>query len=165
MFNTKSARLSAVILFVFAVSAIAGSCKKKNESEASRITLLTTSTWKYKEAGVDNNVDGVIDSPFPLAQADSCQTDFILTFKSDKTGINDEGPKKCNPTDPQTTPFTWDITNNDTELTLSATILASLGGGKLKILDITKDKMTLATSVTVPGLPIVIPATVILVHP
>ena len=163
MYSTRLTRVFYATTIVLGFAAFSSSCSKKSEPTASKATLITTSTWKYSDAGIDQDVNGVIDSPFPAGSLQACQTDFIITFKSDKTGIMDEGAAKCVATDPQTTPFTWDFANNETELTISANILVGLGG-KTKIIELSPTKMILGTTVTVPGLPISIPATVILVH-
>ena len=162
MYSTRLTRVFLATTIVLA-SAAFSSCSKKSEPVASKASLITTSTWKFSDAGIDQDVNGTIDSPFPAGTLQNCQTDFIITFKSDKTGIMDEGAAKCVSTDPQTTPFTWDFANNETELTISANILAGFGG-KTKIIELSATKLVLATTVTAPGFPITIPVTVIMVH-
>jgi hypothetical protein len=162
MYSTKLTRVFIATTIVFASAALS-SCSKKSDPVASKASLITTSTWKYSDAGIDQDANGTIDSQFPAGSLQACQTDFIITFKSDKTGIMDEGAAKCVATDPQTTPFTWDFANNETELTISANILAGFGG-KTKIVELSATRLVLATTVNVPGFPISIPATVILVH-
>ncbi len=157
----KLTRVLAICLMISSFVLI-GSCSKKTE-EVAKSVLLTTSTWKFSEAGIDTEGDGKIDQALPTGTLTTCQTDFILTFKSDKTGTLDEGPTKCIASDPQTTPFTWELNSDNTQITFSANILAGFGGAT-KIVELSATKLILNKSVTIPGVPFPIPATIILVH-
>lgn len=158
----KLTRILPISLLILASSVIIGSCSKKTE-EISKTVLLTTSTWKFSEAGIDAEGDGKIDQALPTGTLTTCQTDFILTFKSDKTGTLDEGPTKCLASDPQSTPFTWDLNSTNTEINFSANIIAGFGGAT-KIVELSATKMILFKSVSVPGVPVPVPITIILVH-
>lgn len=158
----KFTRILSTGLLVLSSSVIISACSKKTD-EITKAVLLTTSTWKYSEAGIDADADGKIDQTLPTGTVTTCQTDFILTFKSDKTGTLDEGPTKCLASDPQSTPFTWDLNSANTEINFSANIIAGFGGAT-KIVELSATKMILNKSVSVPGIPIPIPITIVLVH-
>ena len=96
---------------------------------------------------VDLNKDGIIDVVDTTIK--SCFKDNTYTFKSDSTGIADNGPTKCNPTDPQTTPFTWSFggTNQSTIKSDADPLLAS----GLNIFSLTSTKIVLYKDTTVFG--------------
>lgn len=108
--------IALLVSFVFAFS----SCEKDSNEEpesVSKTGLLTSEGWMFKSA--------VVTFPAPFgtqdifAQMDECEKDNIITFKTDKTVIEDEGATKCDPSDPQTLPGgTWAFTNGETELVL-----------------------------------------------
>ena len=94
------------------------SCKKSSgstNSTKSKTVLITQSTWKIQSAGLDLDKNGTVDQDI-TSSIQSCQLDNIYTFKSDSTGIIDEGATKCNATDPQTSAFSWSFENNQTEI-------------------------------------------------
>jgi len=135
-------------------------CGKKNPvSEITKTVLITTSTWKYDNAGIDINGDGTSDSPLPPTVLMACSTDNLINFKSDKTGTVDEGPTKCSTTAPQTMPFTWEFINNETELNFSTAIFTGVEG-PVKILELTATKFRFSKQVTLPG-GIPIPVTIV----
>lgn len=136
-------------------------CGKKNPvAEVTKTVLITASAWKYDNAGIDINGDGTSDSPLPAAfDVPACSKDNLITFNSDKTGKVDEGATKCNATDPQTRPFTWEFVNNETEISSSTAVFPGLEGS-FKVLELTATKFRVSKQVTLPG-PIPIPVTVI----
>jgi hypothetical protein len=92
------------------------SCKKSSESETkSKTTLLTQQAWKIKSIGIDLNKDGIAEGD-ATAYFSACQLDNSWLFKSDGTGVGDEGLSKCEPGDPQSANFTWTFKNNETIL-------------------------------------------------
>jgi hypothetical protein len=107
-------------LIILSVAVIAG-CKKDDNknSSTSKTQLLTTGNWKltsdYLDPGYDVNGDGIADHEM-INFYDACEKDNTLTFKSDGTVTIDEGPTKCNPTDPQSQSTTWKFVNNESQL-------------------------------------------------
>ena len=51
-----------------------------------------------------------------------CMLDNTGKFNADGSGVADEGATKCNVAAPQTSPFTWSFTNNES-------MLSVVGGG------------------------------------
>ena len=97
-------------LIVLASITIWTACTKNSSSStepSSRTTIITEGSWKIDTAGVDTDKNGTIDIGDSTLL--SCQKDNTYTFLKDSTGIADEGPTKCNSTDPQSTPFTWNF--------------------------------------------------------
>ena len=128
---------------------------KKGGGAKSKTDLLTQSTWKFDNAALDVDRNGTPDSPVPPGFLQSCDTDNTLTFRSDNTGVVDEGATKCNPTGPQTISFTWTFKDNEQTITLSNVAFGGLNGDvKVKNLNDTqlemhKDVNVLGTAVNV----------------
>ena len=77
-----------------------------------------------------------ISDLFPTYTA--CELDDIITFKVNSEGEFSEGATKCNAADPQSTPFLWTLTNNNTKLNISALAeftIVQLDATTLKISD------------------------------
>src|SRR4028118_1098891 len=106
-----------ISLALFSILVLSVSCKKNSVEKVTKTVLITATSWKFESAGIDINGDGTVDSPLPSGILETCATDNVITFKSDKTGVVDEGPTKCSTTDPQMLPFNWEFTNDESEIT------------------------------------------------
>lgn len=118
-------------LFSFVMLSLWVSCSKSSSSGSTndeKVTLITQAAWKYDTSGIDLNKDGIIGpGDFGDATVQACTKDNTYLFKKDSTGTMDEGPLKCNPSDPQTLPFHWNFTAGQTAIT--ATFNPVLSGG------------------------------------
>ena len=94
------------------------SCGKDNDepSSKSKTELLTAQVWKISTVGLDIDKNGTVDFPYPL---EDCEKDDEFSFKTNGTGIADQGSSKCDEADPQTTEFTWAFKSNETILNVS----------------------------------------------
>ncbi len=94
------------------------SCSEEPITPKTKTELLTSSGWKLKEFTVNPGIDigGVIITDF-LTQFDPCDLDDVNIYKTGGQGIIDEGPTKCDPSDPQTTTFTWVFNPDETKIT------------------------------------------------
>jgi len=150
---TKSAAFIPCLL-TLATLTIWTACKKNNSSSTDtspRTTLITEASWKFDASGVDFNKDGaidVIDSTTILP----CQKDNTYTFNKDSTGVADEGPTKCNSTDPQTTDFTWSFSGTGQSVIKSDADPLLANG--ISIFSMTSTKMVLYKDTTVSGIPL-----------
>ena len=160
----------AVIYFSLLLTALSfNACKKDgddNNPGSNPTAMITASTWKYSDAGLDMNQDGIKESNLPPGfTLTACETDNTITFKSDNTGIIDEGPTKCNSTNPQTVPFTWTLKNNNTEISFSTALFAGINGD-LKIVELNANKFTFSKLIntTVNGFPVSANVIVFLTH-
>jgi len=135
----KSIRLIVAILLsgLFFVS-----CKKSSSHPKTNTDFLTQASWKFDNAKV-NGVD--VSS---LLKA--CETDNILTFSSNGSGTLDEGATKCNSSDPQSNPFTWNFTTNETVLHVSA-VLFTGGSSDFTIVTLNDTQLVLSQDITVSG--------------
>ena len=138
-------------------------CSKKSSSSKPKTTYITSASWKFSQAGLDLDSNGTLDLPIPAVYLQTCDIDNIYTFKSDGTGIEDEGASKCTATDPQTTPFSWSLINNDTEINFSTSIFAGLGGSA-KIIEVNDSKFTVSKKLAVPGYTALQSVIVVMVH-
>jgi len=127
------ATLSLVVLFV--------SCKKSSEKKTNT-DVITEASWKF-----DNATANGIDVSSLLK---SCQTDNVLTFSSNGNGMVDEGATKCDSSDPQTNPFTWNFASNETVLHVS-TVLFTGGSSDFTVVTLTDTQLVLSQNVTVSG--------------
>jgi len=109
----------AILAFTLSMFISAVSCKKSGAGPdtpaKSKTTLLTQSSWKIQAVGIDADKNGVAETDV-TGSVQACQVDNIYSFKSDGTGIVDEGAAKCNAGDPQSKPFTWLFKNTETVL-------------------------------------------------
>jgi hypothetical protein len=145
MKNQARILLPPVALFFMILWA---SCSKSHSSNNSTASLITQSSWRYDTSGIDLNKDGIVDIGGDTLIA-PCEKDDIYTFRSDSTGTIDEGAAKCHVSDPQTDPFTWSLTNNQTVLTVASTAFLS---GNINIFSTTSSKWILYKDTTVSGI-------------
>lgn len=141
----KKAILMAIVSFGIVVVA----CKKNDNGKiATTAQLLTSTTWRYDTVALDLNRDGIPDSPVPSSIIQSCNLDNTITFKSDMTGISDEGPTKCADTIPQSTTFTWSLKNKDSTLSIVGNSSSNLNGD-ITIKSITNTRMVLIKGISI----------------
>jgi hypothetical protein len=79
-----------------------------------RARLLTKAAWKYEMKGFDTENEGYID--LLNSRASDCEKDDITIFNPDGSGLFTTGPAKCDPSDPPSLPFTWQLENHDSSI-------------------------------------------------
>ena len=121
-------------------------CNKGDDSPApkTKTQLVTQSTWRFSAA----TVGGTDVSSFLQA----CQKDNTLTFSTNGTGVMDEGATRCNGSDPQTNPFTWNFQNSETTLFVSTTLFTG-GSSTFTLVNLTETQLVLSQTITVSGTP------------
>jgi hypothetical protein len=137
------------LLPVLALSCAFFACKK--DEEPTNTDKISSKPWYFESGGADFNADGTVD--FPLASVpgvQACNLDNFATFKSDGTGITDEGGSKCSTTAPQTTNFSWGFASNETILNVSGSAFAGIGG-QFKVKTLTDNNLTLTKDTTITG--------------
>lgn len=104
-----------IVLLVFTAFT---ACKKKNDAK-SKTELLTKSAWMVSKFETKVN-----NSPFTdeYPSWDACEKDNKLTFYTNNTATFDEGPLKCNSSDPQSETGPWAFTENETKLTFDSEV-------------------------------------------
>jgi hypothetical protein len=127
------------------MSLLIASCSKSdsNNTAKTKTQLITQASWKFSTATVGGtDVSSLINS---------CQKDNVLTFSaSGGTGTLDEGATKCNSGDPQTTPFTWSFTNNESTLHVSQVFFTG-GSSDFTIVSLTDTQLVVSQIVSVQG--------------
>ncbi len=144
--------------YVFALLSVGAfiiyGCDKDDDDKditKERVQFITSSSWKYDTIGIDNNGDGKPDAPLPSQFApQECETDNTITFKSDSTGLLDEGSLKCDAGDPQTTPFSWWFKENGSVLYSPDQIFGSGISGDFKVGEITTSRLRVIKDVSFP---------------
>jgi hypothetical protein len=118
-----------------------------------KITLLTNAAWKYDTAAIaDKNGNPV--SALPSGVIEACDKDNTITFKSDSTGVLNEGTNKCNTNDPQTTSFKWWFKENGTVLYTPDDIFGSSAfTGDFKVAELTTTRLRVTKEVTIAPYP------------
>lgn len=119
---------------------------KKNDNGNSKVKLLQSAAWKYQDAGLDLDKNGTVDSPLPVA-LQKCDTDNTLTFKTDTSGVVDEGASKCNVSYPQTSTFKYTYSTSANIITFSTAVFAGVGGDA-KVLELSATTLRLSQAVT-----------------
>jgi hypothetical protein len=138
-------RLNLAALVVLSMSLFFAACSKSdsNNTTKTKTQLITQASWKFSIATVNGtDVSSLINS---------CQKDNVLTFSATGgTGTLDEGPTKCNSGDPQTTPFTWSFTNNESTLHVSQVFFTG-GSSDFTIVSLTDTQLVVSQIVNVAG--------------
>lgn len=140
-------------------------CQKDTNEEPApdpKTMLITAAPWKYDNAGVDGDRNGSIDVPL-LTPLPACITDNFLTLLAGGTGSVDEGPAKCDPSIPQSTPATWSFASSQTLLNLGGSGLFGVSG-QFKIVELSTTRLYLSKDTTLPGRPVPIALIIQLKH-
>ena len=106
--------MKKVLIFSTLLIAL-NACKKDDAKPASKADLLTSGTWRLTAAVTDMDGDGTFETD-EYAALGTCFTDNIWTFNSNNSIAVDEGATKCDPSDPQVQTGSWQLTNNQTNL-------------------------------------------------
>jgi hypothetical protein len=120
----KTQLASLLILIVATITII--SCKKDDSEnkQKTKAELLTAGPWKRTALISNPAYDWYADGTFAtdvLSVMKPCESDNLDIYRTNGTGETDEGPTKCDQSDPQTWPFTWAFTNNETKLVFYGT--------------------------------------------
>jgi len=111
----------ATLLLVISSVALSLSCNKDddNQTPTTKTELLTAAPWKrtalVSNPAYDWNANGVSATDI-LSIMFPCEKDNFDTFKSNGTVETNEGPTKCNASDPQTWTATWVFADNETKI-------------------------------------------------
>lgn len=111
---------ASVVLFLSMLLFV--SCSK---DEKTTIEILTAHPWKISAAvispGITNPANGSVITDL-LALAGSCLADNVFSFTVDSKYVEDEGPTKCDPSDPQLTTGTLALSADNKTFTVDGTV-------------------------------------------
>lgn len=144
------------LLALLSIGFIIWGCNKDDDDDnnnndvQAKVQLMTSATWKYDTAAVADK-DGNPTQPLPPGIIEACDKDNTLTFKSDSTGVLNEGAQKCNSGSPQTTNFKWWFKENGTILYTPDDIFGnSAVTGDFKVIELTGTRLRVTKEVTSP---------------
>lgn len=110
--KTKNASFLLLLVGTVFCSTLLFSCKKDDDDQdnlSSKATLLTAQSWV--------SADFLINDTSFFAFIPDCEKDNRFTFSSTGNFTEDEGPTKCNATDPQiASSSSWIFAANETQL-------------------------------------------------
>ena len=136
----KSTRPSRGLWLLICTLVVIGSCKKDkhNDTPKTKTDLLTSGTWKYTGAIItpayDYYGDGnAVTDIFSIMK--TCEKDDFETYKTNGTWEYNDGPTKCDASDPQAFNLPWSLSTDETKLIL--------GGGENIILELTTTALKL----------------------
>ncbi len=123
----------ASLLILIAVTTTAVSCKKEDgggsKQQKTKTELLTMGSWKRTALTSNPAYDWYGDGTYAtdlLSVMKVCESDNLDSYKSNGTGDTDEGPARCDPSDPQAWPFVWEFADNETKLVLDYFVESTL---------------------------------------
>jgi hypothetical protein len=150
------------ILTAFLFATLFSGCSK-DEDPPTTAELLASGTWKFDEGGVDNDQNGTVDLIINAGLLNPCIADNTITFSSTGTGVIGEGGTKCDPSANQNTNFTYTLSNNDKQITLSGADLLGLGGS-FEITEVSATRLGLSKDTTMAPFPVPVSLIVYLKH-
>ena len=137
----KKALIAAIMVSTIAIA----SCKKDNDNDkpVTAVDLIASGTWNIDTIGFDSDKNGSIDTPVP-GGFQACELDNTLLFNKDTaTGVFDEGALKCDPADPQTRDFQWQLKNGDSVINFTGNLPGELQGD-VNILTLTNTQLIMS---------------------
>lgn len=103
---------------LFLLTSVIVSCKKDKDEPVSKTTLLTQKDWLAIKWEEKLNNDAYVDD-FPNWPV--CDKDDHFVFRTNNTYEANEGPTKCDATDPQIIDSgSWAFTDNETKILIGS---------------------------------------------
>src|SRR5262245_9992135 len=154
--------MSCLILGLMAFAFTTTGCGDKGDDPPppppkTKTQLISQGTWRFSNAtwGTTN-----MNSMLQDCWKDNTML-FVVVSTGTGTGTIDEGPTKCNGGDPQSRPFTWLFTTNETVLSVDTPILPG-GTSNFTIVSLTATELVVKQPYTAG--PVTQDATVTFIH-
>jgi hypothetical protein len=125
------------------------SCDKDSDSSANKTQQLTSADWKYENGGIGDANGNIIIDFSTTGTIPPCSIDNTIRFNSNNSGTISENANVC-ANAPATTTFTWNFSNNETVLNVSAGAVAGIGGS-FRIKELSSTRLSLLKDTTVTG--------------
>jgi hypothetical protein len=114
-------QLASLVILIVATTTTAVSCKKADvkSKQKTKTELLTSGSRKRTGLTATPAYDWYGDGTYAtnlLSVMKVCDSDNFDSYKSDGTGVTDEGQTRCDESDPQAWPFVWEFADNETKL-------------------------------------------------
>ncbi len=117
---------------------------KKPDDNNAKMQLVTSATWKYDTVGIDTDKDGKADQALPQGYGvATCDKDNTISFKSDSTGVLNNGAVKCSVGDPATTNFKWWFKDNGATMYTPDNVFGTGVTGDFKVGELTATRLRL----------------------
>lgn len=114
--TTRNSILILTLVMVFSA------CKKDKESISDNtITTLQNKNWKISALTVTPGFSGQGTDDLYNTSMEVCEQDNLFRFNAGNVFILDEGPTKCDPTDPQSETGTWNYNASTSTLNIQQT--------------------------------------------
>jgi hypothetical protein len=140
--------MKKILFATLILSSLFIGCSKDDKEEVKQPTkteLLTAHYWQATALTIDPplSIGGTQISDF-YAQLDNCSKDDLEKYNTNNTVTYDEGPTKCDPTDPQTQTSPWSFNSDETILTVD--------GESYKILTLTSTQLKMSFKELIDGI-------------
>ena len=116
-----------------------GACQKSGEDDdeqpPTKTEMLTSGSWKITAVDADTLGDGTFEIDVYNLLIEACDKDDFFVFKTNGNLDLDEGPSKCDDTDPQVSTTSWRLLENETKL--------EIGGDAYDIAELTNSTLKL----------------------
>jgi len=108
-------------ILAFSVILIYASCSKSSTPTVSRQATLRTGRWKISSGSLTVKLPNGKDSSLNYMNfIPACHLDDYIDFNSPNYGAVFSGVTKCNPGDPDSVTFTYNLSDNDNELSINS---------------------------------------------
>ena len=138
------------LAFLMASTVLISSCSKDDDTTggggggtgtpATNTSKLCNKNWKI--------VNFVFNGTDITSSLTACELDNFTRFSTDGNYVSDEGPTKCDPADPQTTPGTWSWAANETKLVTDNTDTTDVITNSGSVLKVGYDDGTISYQIT-----------------
>lgn len=140
--------MKKILFATLILSSLFIGCSKDDKEDVKQPTkteLLTAHYWQATALTVDPplSIGGTQISDF-YAQLENCSKDDLEKYNTNNTVTYDEGPTKCDPTDPQTQTSPWSFNSDETILTIN--------GESYKVLTLTSTQLKMSFSELIDGI-------------
>lgn len=130
--TTRNSILILTLVMVFSA------CKKDQETTSDNtVTTLQNKNWKISALTVTPGFSGQGTDDIYNSAMEVCEKDNLFRFNTGNVFLFDEGPTKCDPTDPQSETGTWNY--NTSESTLNIQLSSPSDAINLKIVSISEN--------------------------
>ncbi|WP_114781997.1 lipocalin-like domain-containing protein [Botryobacter ruber] len=109
----KNLNFTVFLLVAFFALAFTACDKDDDNKPLTREEMLMAKSWRLtaETTTFNNQTEDTYDD------YDACEKDNFIRFLKDNKAVFDEGPTKCDPSDPQTINGTWQLAGNNLTIT------------------------------------------------
>lgn len=145
--------MKRTLLYCMMAAGLLAGCKKDSTADpvatgpSAKTTALLNKRWGL--TAVTAQQGSITQDAFVRLQA--CHKDDYLRFNADHTAEANEGPLKCDITDPQSRPGTWELVANESKLLLTTSLFGTGGAAIPDLIELSATRMVLRGTVVDSG--------------